>query len=85
MEIIIDENITINTDLAFEAQSQEAQNYVYGIINSVEPVTQQDAFNRSLIETRSNELITVTVTSDYQTQSAQRMLNGQTIEIGGVE
>ena len=51
MEIIIDDKITIDTSKSFNEQTQECQNYFYGIMDSEQQDTRNDEFNRPIVET----------------------------------
>ena len=51
MEIKINDTVTIDTVKTFNEQTQECQQYFYGIMNSEQPDIRNDDFNRPIVET----------------------------------
>ena len=51
MEIEIKDGIIFDTDKSFSEQTQECQQYLYGIMNSEQPDIRNDGFNRPIVET----------------------------------
>ena len=51
MEIEIKESVIFDTDKSFNEQTQECQNYFYGIMDSEQQGTRNDEFNRPIVET----------------------------------
>ena len=51
MEIEIKESVIFDTDKSFSEQTQECQQYLYGIMDSEQPDTRNDEFNRPIVET----------------------------------
>ena len=51
MEIKINDTVTIDTVKTFNEQTQECQNYFYGIMDSEQPDIRNDDFNRPIVET----------------------------------
>ena len=51
MEIEIKDGIIFDTDKSFSEQTQECQQYLYGIMNSEQPDIRNDDFNRPIVET----------------------------------
>ena len=51
MEIEIKDGIIFESEKSFNEQTQECQNYFYGIIDSEQPDTRNDDFNRPIVET----------------------------------
>ena len=51
MEIEIKESVIFDTDKSFNEQTQECQQYLYGIMDSEQPDTRNDEFNRPIVET----------------------------------
>ena len=51
MEIKINDIITFDTTKSVNEQTQECQNYFYGIMDSEQQDTRNDDFNRPIVET----------------------------------
>ena len=51
MEIEIKEGVIFDTEKSFDEQTQECQQYLYGIMNSEQPDIRNDDFNRPIVET----------------------------------
>ena len=51
MEIKINDIITFDTAKSVNEQTQECQNYFYGIMDSEQPDIRNDDFNRPIVET----------------------------------
>ena len=51
MEIEIKESVIFDTDKSFNEQTQECQNYFYGIMDSEQQDIRNDEFNRPIVET----------------------------------
>ena len=51
MEIEIKDGIIFESDKSFNEQTQECQQYLYGIMDSEQPDTRNDDFNRPIVET----------------------------------
>ena len=51
MEIKINDIITFDTNKSVSEQTQECQQYLYGIMDSEQPDTRNDEFNRPIVET----------------------------------
>ena len=51
MEIEIKESVIFDTTKSVSEQSQECQNYFYGIMDSEQQDTRNDEFNRPIVET----------------------------------
>lgn len=51
MEIKINDTVTIDTVKIFDEQTPEAQSYLYDLMNSEQPDTRNDDFNRPIVET----------------------------------
>ena len=51
MEIKINDIITFDTTKSVSEQTQECQDYFYNIMNSEQPDTRNDDFNRPIVET----------------------------------
>ena len=51
MEIEIKEGVIFDTDKSFNEQTQECQQYMYGIMDSEQQDTRNDEFNRPVVET----------------------------------
>ena len=51
MEIEIKDGVIFDTKKSFNEQTQECQNYFYGIMDSEQPDTRNDDFNRPIVET----------------------------------
>ena len=83
MIIEIDKNTIIDTELDFDNQSQEAQAYVFNMINTIQPITSLDSYNRPVTQVYANELVITTVTSVYKDQSTNRVLESQKITLDG--
>ena len=86
MEIEIKEGVIFDTDKSFNEQTQECQQYMYGIMDSEQPDTRNDEFNRPLVETwqLTDEPIkdyVIERISVYQKQEPDWRLQSQTIKI----
>ena len=51
MEIEIKEGVIFDTEKSFNEQTQECQQYLYGIMNAEQPDIRNDDFNRPKVET----------------------------------
>ena len=51
MEIEIKEGVIFDTEKSLNEQTQECQQYLYGIMNSEQPDIRNDDFNRPKVET----------------------------------
>ena len=51
MEIEIKEGVILDTEKSLNEQTQECQQYLYGIMNSEQPDIRNDDFNRPIVET----------------------------------
>ena len=51
MEIEIKESVIFDTDKSFNEQTQECQQYLYGIMDSEQQDIRNDDFNRPIVET----------------------------------
>ena len=51
MEIEIKEGVIFDSGKSFDEQTQECQQYLYGIMNSEQPDIRNDDFNRPIVET----------------------------------
>ena len=85
MEIEIKESVIFDTDKSFNEQTQECQQYMYGIMNSEQPDIRNDEFNRPIVETwfLRDELKDSVIEriSVYQKQEPDWRLQSQTIKI----
>ena len=86
MEIEIKEGVIFDTDKNFNEQTQECQQYMYGIMDSEQPDIRNDEFNRPIVETwqLTDEPINDSVIeriSVYQKQEPDWHLQSQTIKI----
>ena len=85
MEIKINDTVTIDTVKIFEEQTQECQQYLYGIMNSEQPDTRNDDFNRPIVETwfMRDELkdFAIVRESTYKADEYNWNMTNQTIKI----
>ena len=85
MEIIIDDKITIDTSKSFNEQTQECQNYFYGIMDSEQQDTRNDEFNRPIVETwfMRDELkdFAIVRESTYKAEEYNWNMTNQTIKV----
>ena len=85
MEIEIKEGVIFDTEKSFNEQTQECQNYFYGIMNSEQPDIRNDDFNRPIVETWFMRDVlkdfAIVRESAYQKQEADWHLQSQTIKI----
>ena len=51
MEIEIKEGVNFDTEKSFDEQTQECQQYLYGIMDSEQPDIRNDDYNRPIVET----------------------------------
>ena len=85
MEIEIKEGVIFDTDKSFNEQTQDCQNYFYGIMNSEQPDTRNDEFNRPIVETwlMRDELkdFAIVRESTYKADEYNWDMTNQTIKI----
>ena len=85
MEIKINDTVTIDTVKIFEEQTLEAQSYLYGIMDSEQPDTRNDDFNRPIVETwfMRDELkdFAIVRESTYKADEYNWNMTNQTIKI----
>ena len=85
MEIEIKEGVIFDTDKSFNEQTQECQQYMYGIMNSEQPDTRNDDFNRPIVETwfMRDELkdFAIVRESTYEAEEYNWNMTNQTIKI----
>ena len=85
MEIKINDTVTIDTVKIFEEQTLEAQSYLYGIMDSEQPDTRNDDFNRPIVETwfMRDELkdFAIVRESTYKADEYDWNMTNQTIKI----
>lgn len=85
MEIEIKEGAILDTDKSFNEQTQECQQYLYGIMNSEQPDIRNDDFNRPIVETwfMRDELkdFAIVRESTYKADEYNWNMNNQTIKI----
>ena len=85
MEIKINDTVTIDTVKTFNEQTQECQNYFYGIIDSEQPDIRNDDFNRPIVETwfMRDELkdFAIVRESTYKADEYNWNMTNQTIKI----
>ena len=85
MEIEIKESIIFDTDKSFSEQTQECQNYFYGIMDSEQPDTRKDDFGRPIVETwfMRDELkdFAIVRESTYKADEYNWNMTNQTIKI----
>ena len=85
MEIEIKESVIFDTDKSFNEQTQECQQYMYGIMDSEQPDTRNDEFNRPIVETwfMRDELkdFAIVRESTYKSDEYNWNMTNQTIKI----
>ena len=85
MEIEIKESVIFDTDKSFNEQTQECQQYLYGIMNSEQPDTRNDDFNRPVVETwfMRDELkdFAIVRESTYKADEYNWNMTNQTIKV----
>ena len=85
MEIEIKESVIFDTDKSFNEQTQECQQYFYGIMNSEQPDIRNDDFNRPLVETwfLRDELngLAIVRESTYEADEYNWNMTNQTIKV----
>ena len=85
MEIKINDTVTIDTVKTFNEQTQECQNYFYGIMDSEQPDIRNDDFNRPIVETwfMRDELkdFAIVRESTYKADEYNWNMTNQTIKI----
>ena len=85
MEIEIKESAIFDTDKNFNEQTQECQQYFYGIMNSEQPDIRNDKFNRPIVETwfLRDELkdFAIVRESTYEADEYNWNMTNQTIKI----
>ena len=85
MEIKINDITTFDTTKGFNEQTQECQQYFYGIMNSEQPDIRNDDFNRPIVETwfMRDELkdFAIVRESTYKADEYNWNMTNQTIKI----
>ena len=85
MEIEIKDGIIFDNDKSFSEQTQECQDYFYGIMNSEQQDTRNDDFNRPIVETwfMRDELkdFAIVRESTYKAEEYNWNMTNQTIKI----
>ena len=85
MEIEIKESVIFDTDKSFNEQTQECQQYLYGIMDSEQSDTRNDDFNRPIVETwfMRDELkdFAIVRESTYRADEYDWIMTNQTIKI----
>ena len=85
MEIEIKDGIIFDTTKSVNEQTQECQQYLYGIMDSEQPDTRNDEFNRPIVETwfMRDELkdFAIVRESTYEADEYNWVMNNQTIKI----
>ena len=85
MEIEIKEGVTFDTTKSVNEQTQECQNYFYGIMDSEQQDTRNDEFNRPIVETwfMRDELkdFAIVRESTYKADEYDWNMTNQTIKI----
>ena len=85
MEIEIKEGVIFDTDKSFNEQTQECQQYLYGIMDSEQQDTRNDEFNRPVVETwfMRDELkdFAIVRESTYKADEYNWNMTNQTIKI----
>ena len=85
MEIEIKEGVIFDTDKSFNEQTQECQQYMYGIMDSEQQDTRNDEFNRPVVETwfMRDELkdFAIVRESTYEADEYNWNMTNQTIKI----
>ena len=85
MEIKINDTVTIDTVKTFNEQTQECQNYFYGIMDSEQPDIRNDDFNRPIVETwfMRDELkdFAIVRESTYKADEYNWNMTNQTIKV----
>ena len=85
MEIEIKESVIFDTDKSFNEQTQDCQNYFYGIMDSEQPDTRNDEFNRPIVETwfMRDELkdFAIVRESTYKADEYNWNMTNQTIKV----
>ena len=85
MEIEIKDGIIFDTTKSVSEQTQECQNYFYGIVDSEQQDTRNDDFNRPIVETwfMRDELkdFAIVRESTYKADEYDWNMTNQTIKI----
>ena len=85
MEIKINDTVTIDTVKTFNEQTQECQQYFYGIMDSEQPDIRNDDFNRPIVETwfMRDELkdFAIVRESTYKAEEYNWNMTNQTIKV----
>ena len=85
MEIEIKEGVIFDTEKSFNEQTQECQQYFYGIMDSEQPDIRNDDFNRPIVETwfLRDELkdFAIVRESTYKADEYNWNMTNQTIKI----
>ena len=85
MEIEIKEGVIFDTDKSFNEQTQECQQYMYGIMDSEQQDTRNDEFNRPVVETwfMRDELkdFAIVRESTYKADEYNWNMTNQTIKV----
>ena len=85
MEIEIKEGVIFDTTKSVSEQTQECQNYLYGIMNSEQPDIRNDDFNRPIVETwfMRDELkdFAIVRESTYKADEYDWNMTNQTIKV----
>ena len=85
MEIKINDIITFDTTKSVSEQTQECQNYFYGIMDSEQPDIRNDDYNRPIVETwfMRDELkdFAIVRESTYKAEEYDWNMTKQTIKV----
>ena len=85
MEIEIKEGIIFDTEKSFNEQTQECQQYMYGIMDSEQPDIRNDDYNRPIVETwfMRDELkdFAIVRESRYKAEEYDWNMTNQTIKV----
>ena len=85
MEIEIKDGIIFETDKSFNEQTQECQNYFYGIMDGEQQDIRNDDFNRPIVETwfMRDELkdFAIVRESTYKADEYDWNMTNQTIKV----
>ena len=85
MEIEIKESVIFDTDKSFNEQTQECQQYFYGIMDSEQSDIRNDDFNRPIVETwfMCDELkdFAIVRESTYKADEYDWNMTNQTIKV----
>ena len=85
MEIEIKESVIFDTDKSFNEQTQECQQYLYGIMDGEQSDIRNDDFNRPIVETwfMRDELkdFAIVRESTYKADEYDWNMTNQTIKV----